>query len=135
MLNAHLHSLIGLYEYWQHTRSAEARNLLEGALTTMRDRAELYRREGKVSIYGMHSRTNHFKYHQVHIWQLRLLNRMTGDHFFRELADGMAQDAVPNRDVAGRPVESRLRVVPSKAPQANRLSHYPLVPEDYAMAA
>jgi hypothetical protein len=135
VLNAHLHSLIGLYEYWQHTRSVEARALLEGALTTMRERGHLYRREGKVSLYGLHSRTNHFKYHQVHIWQLRLLSRMTGDPFFKELAADMAADAVPNRDVAGRPVESRTRIVPSKAPQKHRLSHYPLVPETYELAA
>jgi hypothetical protein len=135
VLNAHLHSLIGLYEYWQHTRSPEARNLLEGALTTMRDRGGRYRREGRVSIYGLRSRTNHFRYHQVHIWQLRLLSRMTGDPFFRELADGMASDRAPNRDVPGRPIESRMRVVPSKAPQSNRLSHYPLVPRDYERAA
>lgn len=135
VLNAHLHSLIGLYEYWQHTRSSEARVLLEGALTTMRDRAERYRRKGKVSIYGLHSRTNHFKYHQVHIWQLRLLSRMTGDPFFRQLAEDMASDAVPNRDVAGKPVESRMRVVPSKAPQANRLAPYPLVREAFEQAA
>lgn len=135
VLNAHLHSLIGLYEYWQHTRSPEARNLLEGALTTMRDRAGLFRREGKASLYGLRSRTKHFKYHQVHIWQLRLLSRMTGDPFFRELAEGMAQDRAPNRDVAGRPVESRMRVVPSKAPQANRLSSYPLVREAFGRAA
>jgi D-glucuronyl C5-epimerase C-terminus len=135
VLNAHLHSLIGLYEYWQHTRSPEARSLLEGALTTMRDRADRYRRKGKVSLYGLHSRTNHFKYHQVHIWQLRLLSRMTGDPFFRQLAEGMAEDAVPNRNVAGKPVESRTRTVLSKAPQANRLSAYPLVPTAFESAA
>jgi len=135
VLNAHLHSLFGLYEYWQHTRSPEVRTLLEGALTTMRDRADTYRRKGKVSLYGLHSRTNHCKYHQIHIWQLRLLSRMTGDPFFRELAEGMAEDAVPNRDVAGKPVESRMRVVPSQAPQSNRLSHYPLVPEAFRLAA
>ena len=135
VLNAHLHALIGLYEYWQHTRSAEARALLEGALTTMRDKAHIYRREGKVSLYGLHSRTNHFKYHQVHIWQLRLLSRMTGDPYFKTVAEGMAEDAVPNRDVAGRPVESRMRIVPSQAPQANRLSHYPLVGEALELAA
>ena len=127
VLNAHLHSLIGLYEYWQHTRSPEARQLLEGALTTMRDRASLYRREGKVSIYGLRSRTNHYKYHQIHIWQLRLLGRMTGDPFFGELADAMAADKRPKRDVAGEPALSTSRLVPSKAPQSGRLSHYPLV--------
>jgi hypothetical protein len=101
----------------------------------MRERAGLYRREGKISLYGLHSRTNHFKYHQVHIWQLRLLGRMTGDPFFRELAKGMASDAVPNRDVPGRPIESRLRIVPSQAPQSKRLAQYPLVGTAFERAA
>ena len=135
VLNAHLHSLIGLYEYWQHTRSGEARQLLEGALTTMRDRAGLYRREGKISIYGMHSRTNHYKYHQIHIWQLRLLGRMTGDAWFSELADTMAADRGPKRDVPGKPVESRMRAVPSRAPQSERIAHYPLVAPSLERAA
>jgi len=127
VLNAHLHATIGLYEYWQHTRSPQARTLLEGALTTMRDRAGLYRREGKVSLYGLRTRTNHYKYHQIHIWQLRLLGRFTGDPFFGELADAMAADRGPKRDVAGEPAQSTTRIVPSNAPQASRLSHYPVV--------
>jgi hypothetical protein len=127
VLNAHLHSLIGLYEFWQETRSPEARQLLEGALTTMRDLAGKYRREGKVSLYGLHSRTNHVKYHEVHIWQLRLLGRMTGDPYFTELAEALASDHGPKRDVAGRPGEGRMRVVPSQSPQSGRLSHYPVV--------
>ncbi len=135
VLNAHLHSLIGLYEYWQHTRSPEARRLLEGALTTMRDRAGLYRREGKVSIYGLRSRTNHYKYHQIHIWQLRLLSRMTGDPYFGELGDAMASDKRPKRDVAGEPALSTTRIVPSGAPQSRRLSHYPLVAPSLERAA
>jgi hypothetical protein len=101
----------------------------------MRDRAGLYRREGKVSLYGLHSRTNHYKYHQVHIWQLRLLKRMTGDLYFGELADAMAADRGSKRDVPGKPIESRMRTVPSQAPQAGRISHYPLVPTAYEQAA
>jgi hypothetical protein len=135
VLNAHLHSLIGLYEFWQHTRSEEARTLLEGALTTMRDRAELYRREGRISLYGLRSRTNHYKYHQVHIWQLRLLGRITGDPYFSELGDALAADKGTKRDVPGKPVESRRRMVPSQAPQSNRLSHYPLVQAAFDLAA
>ena len=128
VLNAHLHSLIGLYEYWQHTRSPEARQLLEGALTTMRDRAATYRREGRVSIYGLRSRTNHYKYHQVHIWQLRLLGRMTGDPFFSELADALAADKGPKRDVSRA---SLPRAAPGAGPQplaagaaAGRTTHW-----------
>ncbi|MEA2025678.1 MAG: D-glucuronyl C5-epimerase family protein [Chloroflexota bacterium] len=127
VLNAHMHALIGIYEYWQHTRSPEARQLLEGALTTMRDRAATYRREGRVSLYGLHSRTNHYKYHQVHIWQLRLLGRMTGDPFFSELASALAADRGPRRNVPGKPAESRAGPVLNRSPQVLRKSHYPVV--------
>ena len=135
VLNAHMHALIGLYEYWQHTRSAEARQLLEGALTTMRDRAATYRREGRVSLYGLHSRTNHYKYHQVHIWQLRLLGRMSGDPYFSELAAALAADAGPRRNVPGKPAQSTWRAVPNAAPQAQRLGHYPISPAAFEDAA
>ena len=126
VLNAHLHALVGLYEYWQHTRSAEARRLLEGALTTMRDRAATYRREGRVSLYGLHSRTNHYKYHQVHIWQLRLLGRMTNETFFSELAGALAADRSPKRKVPGKPAQSTLGTVANGSPQKVRVSPYPL---------
>jgi len=135
VLNAHLHATIGLYEYWQHTRSPQARQLLEGALTTMRDRAGLYRREGKVSLYGLRSRTNHYKYHQIHIWQLRLLSRMTGDPYFRELAGELASDRRPKRDVAGEPVLSTMRVVLDPSPQRRRLARYPLPATTFDHAA
>ena len=127
VLNAHLHSLIGLYEYWQHTRSSEARQLLEGALTTMRDRAAGYRREGRISIYGLRSRTNHYKYHQVHIWQLRLLGRMTGDPFFTQLGDMLAADKGPKRDVPGKPATAGLRPTLGTSPRALQKAHYPPV--------
>jgi hypothetical protein len=125
VLNAHLHSLIGLYEYWQHTRAPEARRLLEGALTTMKDRAGKYRRKGRVSIYGWRSRTNHYKYHQVHIWQLRLVGRMTGDRFFTELGNTMAADRGPRRYVPGRPSTSLSSTVLNAAPQASKLARWP----------
>jgi len=125
VLNAHLHSLIGIYEYWQHTRSAAARQVLEGALTTMRDRALRYRRQGRASIYGLRSRTNHLKYHQVHIWQFRLLGRMTGDPFFRELGDLMASDHGLTGEVPGRPAESRMDVVLGSSRRALQKAPYP----------
>jgi hypothetical protein len=127
VLNAHLHALIGLYEYWQHTRSPEARQLLEGALTTMRDRAGRYRREGRISIYGLRSRTNHLKYHQVHIWQLRLLGRMTGDRYFTDLGNALASDRIAKREVPGRPAATRSGIVLNQTPAALRLGQFPPV--------
>ena len=127
VLNAHLHAVFGLYEYWQHTRSPRARTLLEGAITTMRDRAGKYRRKGRVSVYGMRSRTNHYKYHQVHIWQLRFLGRISGDPYFTELGDLMASDREPKRDVHGSPAAYQSGPVLSGAPQALRLAAWPPV--------
>ena len=127
VLNAHLHSLNGLYEYWQHTRSPEARQLLEGALTTMKDRAGKFRRQGRVSIYGLRSRTNHYKYHQIHIWQLRLLGRMTGDPFFRDLGNTMAADRAPKGYVPGSPAVTRAGQVLNEAPHARRKAQWPPV--------
>jgi hypothetical protein len=125
VLNAHMHALIGLYEYWQHTRSPEARRLLEGALTTMRDQAGRYRRPGHVSLYGLRTRTRHYKYHQVHIWQLRLLGRMTGDPYFTELGNALAADRGTKRHVPGKPAESRMRPVVDTAPLSARVAPYP----------
>ena len=126
-LNVHLHALIGIYEYWQATRSPEARGLLEGALTTMRDRAGRYRREGRASVYGLRSRTNHFSYHEVHIWQLRLLGRMTGDPFFTTLGDTMATDRAPRPLVQGQPAEVAEGPVLDHAPRSAQVARYPPV--------
>jgi hypothetical protein len=127
VLNAHLHALIGLYEFWQHTRSPAARQLLEGALTTMRERAGQYRRRGRVSVYGMRSRTNHFRYHEVHVWQLRLLGRMTNDPFFSRLGALLASDRPPEGHVPGRPAVRVPGPVLSTARRGFQIADYPPV--------
>ena len=127
VLNAHLHALNGIYEYWLLTRSAEARQLLEGALTTVRERAGQYRRRDRASLYGLRSRTNHFRYHEVHIWQLRLLGRMTGDPFFTRLGDTLAADRAPEGHVPGRPAVRVAGPVLSSARRGNQVAHYPPV--------
>jgi hypothetical protein len=135
VLNAHLHAVIGLYEYWQHTRDPEARDLLEGSLTTIRDQGYRYRKEGAISRYGLRTRSNLLKYHRVHIWQLRLLGRMTGDPIFTELGDQMAADRKPRGYVPGRPaVRERFRPFAS-VEQARRLRTYPNVEAESQRAA
>ena len=135
VLNAHLHAVIGLYEYWQQTRDPVARDLLEGSLTTIRDQGYRYRKEGAVSRYGLRSRSNLLKYHRVHVWQLRLLGRMTGDPVFTELGDQMAADRKPQGYVPGRPaVRDRFRPFAS-VEQARRLRVYPPVKAELHRAA
>jgi hypothetical protein len=135
VLNAHLHAVIGLYEFWQHTRSDDARALLEGSLTTIRDQGFRYRKEGAISRYGLRSRSNILKYHEIHVWQLRLLGRMTGDATFTELAEQLAADRAPAGYVPGRPaVRERFRPFAS-VEQARRLRAYPSVAEELRHAA
>jgi hypothetical protein len=103
VLNAHLHATFGLYEYWRMTGSPAARRVLEGAITTMRDHASLYRRRGRLSLYCLYHRTAHTKYHGIHVWQLRLLGRIAGDPWFGRLAERLARDVSPPRWVPGTP--------------------------------
>jgi len=135
VLNAHLHAVIGLYEFWQHTRSDDARTILEGSLTTIRDQGHRYRKEGAISRYGLRSRSNILKYHEIHVWQLRLLGRMTGDPTFTELAEQMAADRAPVGYVPGRPaMRERFRPFAS-VEQARRFRTYPSVAAELDNAA
>ena len=103
VLNAHMHAIFGIYEYGQVSRSEAARKVLRGAVTTMRDNAWRYRRKGKTSLYGLRIRSSIYKYHEIHMWQLRLLARITGDRFFRNVASAMGRDRPLVGYVAGRP--------------------------------
>ncbi|MEX1295937.1 MAG: D-glucuronyl C5-epimerase family protein [Candidatus Limnocylindrales bacterium] len=103
VLNAHLHAIFGIYEYWQATRSPAARQLLNGAVTTMRRNVERYRRPGDVSVYGLTTRTPNPKYHEIHVWQLNLLARISGDDDFAEMASRLREDQRPVGRVNGRP--------------------------------
>lgn len=97
VLNAHLHSLFGLYEYWDATGSARARRLLEGAITTIEDELHRFRRPGSASRYSLSSGAAKDKYHHIHVWQLRLLAKISGEPYFQRMADRFA------RDLPGRP--------------------------------
>lgn len=125
VLNAHLHAVVGLYEYWQHSRRDDAQALLEGALTTIRDQDYRYRKADAVSRYGLRTRSNIFKYHKIHVWQLRFLGRMTGDPVFKKLGDQMSADRPAWGYVSGRPaLRHQFRPFLS-VEQARRLRTYP----------
>ena len=111
VLNAHLHAIFGIYEYWQATRSPAARRLLNGAVTTMRRRVDRYRQPGGVSIYGLRSRTQNPKYHEIHIWQLDLLAHISGDGYFTRVADQLREDRRPVGKVNGRPARNDPAIV------------------------
>jgi hypothetical protein len=97
VLNAHVYGLFGLRDYWQELapddeRKPLARRVLEGAITTMRDRVERFRRPGKISWYNLRNRVAHRVYHGFHISQLRALATAVGDPWFDDFATVLAGD-------------------------------------------
>ncbi len=95
VLNAHLHAVFGLFEYWELTHAPRARLVLEGAITTMRRTVARFRRPGRASRYALSSHHGLVKYHGIHIWQLRLLARISGNGYFARVADRFEDDLDP----------------------------------------
>jgi hypothetical protein len=94
--NGHVFALIGVYDYYKLTKDrslyAPARNtgvlaLLRGGLTTIKAYASTFRDPGTISGYCLAHDYPSPKYHRIHIWQLRHLERMTGDRWFGRMAD------------------------------------------------
>lgn len=96
VLNGFLVGLWGLYEYWLVFESEWAKRLLDAAMTTMRAHLDEYREPGDVSWYGLDQpegyRGNE-TYHAVHIHQIGVLYRLTGDPFFRKMERRFESDS------------------------------------------
>lgn len=92
-LSAHLFATLGIEEYWQLTGNEDARNLLLGAITTMRDNLYRYRRPGKLSYYDLYHFTHNppLKHGRV-ILSLRRLAIVSGDPYFAKMAKKFAED-------------------------------------------
>ncbi|XVH31280.1 D-glucuronyl C5-epimerase family protein [Haloferacaceae archaeon DSL9] len=107
--------LWGVYDYWMHTESPESRFVLEAAITTQHEHAELIRVPGSVSYYGLDGyyywergderyekayRGNGY-YHAVHIHQLRQLNRISNEPRFETLRRQFDDDHPEERERSG----------------------------------
>lgn len=116
VLNAHLHAIFGLYEYWQATRGRSARRILEGSITTMRDRLHEYRVPGGTSYYGLYHRERIAHYHTIHVWQIGLLGRISGDDWFLRMARRFREDQGSGRPGRGAPGYPPLPPSPAGVP-------------------
>ena len=81
-LNGHMYALFGVYEYALATRTAAAMHVFDGAATTIRYQGNRFRVPGGISYYSLRVHAQYPSYHCVHVWQLKLLGRMTGDPWF-----------------------------------------------------
>jgi hypothetical protein len=85
-------ALFGIYDYERLTRDPGANQMLQAALSSVRRHAADYRVPGGISLYDLVHRTRHESYHEVAIWQLADLGRISGDPYFDELAAAFRAD-------------------------------------------
>lgn len=92
VLNGFNFALFGLYDYERLTRDPATRDLLRGALRTIRSFGTTFRVVGGISYYDLVHRTRHAKYHLIHTWQLRSLAAISGDTWYGWLAEAYWRD-------------------------------------------
>jgi D-glucuronyl C5-epimerase C-terminus len=78
-LNGDMYALFGVWEYAFATGSAAARHVFDGAATAIRHQVYRFRVPGGISYYSLRVHVQYASYHCIHVWQLELLGRMTGD--------------------------------------------------------
>jgi hypothetical protein len=81
-LNGHMYALFGVWEYALATESQAAAKVFDGAATTIRHQVQRFRVPGGISYYSLRVHAQYASYHCIHVWQLKLLTRMTGDPWF-----------------------------------------------------
>jgi D-glucuronyl C5-epimerase-like protein len=92
VLNGFNFALFGLYDYERLTRDPAARDLLRGALRTIRSFGTTFRVPGGISYYDLVHRTRFAKYHVIHTWQLQDLAAISGDPWYASLAAAYWRD-------------------------------------------
>lgn len=95
--NGHNFAMFGVHDYWRLTRSADANQLLMGALTTTTRMASRVRVTGGVSNYCLAKscldrQVRNQNYHLVHISQSLYLHRYTGEEQYAQMADNFVAD-------------------------------------------
>ena len=91
-LNGHLYALFGVWEYARTVGSAAAMYVFDGGATTIRHQVQRFRVRGGISYYSLRVHVQYASYHCVHVWQLKLLARMTGNAWFAREARRFAAD-------------------------------------------
>ena len=91
-LNGFMSAMFGVYDYYQLTGNDDAKKIFNSCLSTVKNYVPLFRRPGGPSYYGLTFQRYYSGYHNIHIQQLRILEKMTGDTFFGGWADSLYAD-------------------------------------------
>jgi len=92
-LNGMIFALLGIYDYYRITEDIEVENMLMGSILTIKDNINKFRVEGGISHYCLrHPAVRSVSYHKVHIRQLKMLYKITGDNYFLEMSKKFISD-------------------------------------------
>ncbi len=92
VLNGFIWGIFGLYDYYELTRDEEAYKYLLASITTLKHFLPQWRRPQNLSIYCLKHKAVDPHYHLVHTKQLNNMFAITGDPFFKAMADSFYQD-------------------------------------------
>lgn len=94
-LNGMIFAIYGIYDYYRIIRDKESEKILKAAITTIKVNIHQFRSPGEVSYYCLkHKKIKNQlpNYHPIHINQLRMLYKITGDAYFNEMAGKFEKD-------------------------------------------
>lgn len=94
--NGMVFALYGLVDYQRLTGDADAKLLIQATLTTVNHVLPGIRVPGGISRYCLAHAVQDAGYHAIHIRQLEMLSRLTGDPSFAEWAALLRADHDPN---------------------------------------
>ena len=95
ILNGFIWAVWGVYDYFLATRSSAARHLFAQAVFTLRENLDCY----DLGFWSLYEQTGYAQsgtllpmvaspfYHRLHVVQLRVMHRLTGDSIFTQFAD------------------------------------------------
>jgi hypothetical protein len=85
-LNGFMFTMFGIYDLWLATSDPVAMTLFQGGTATLRHFLPRFENPGGISFYCLKHHVMSAGYHGTHVWQLRMMGRMTGDGFFTAMS-------------------------------------------------
>ncbi|MCL5407054.1 MAG: D-glucuronyl C5-epimerase family protein [Patescibacteria group bacterium] len=92
VLNGYIFGLYGVYDYYLLNKDPASKEVLEKSLATLRHYLPEFRSPGNISFYDLKYKRRSESYHKTHIAQLKMLYKMTGDDYFKTMADNFYND-------------------------------------------
>ncbi len=84
-LNGMIFAIYGIYDYYRVTKDEKASLILKSAIATIEKYISEFRNDGDISYYCLEHKVMSEKYHMIHVEQLDMLYKITGDKEFQKM--------------------------------------------------